>query len=78
VGELHDAYPTSSPQLVFCFGAQPLAVVSTTGFWCRVLSDAPSGGAIGPGAAFVFQYQGQTVASIGVQGTQALAWNAHN
>ena len=79
VGELHDSYPTSQPQMVFCFGSQQaLAVVSTMGFWCRVLSDAPSGGAIAGGAAFVFQYQGQTVASIGVQGAQALSWNALN
>ena len=79
VGELHDSYPTSQPQLVFCFGSQQvLAVVSTTGFWCRVLSDAPSGGALAGGAAFVFRYQGQAVASIGVQGAQALAWNVQN
>ena len=78
VGELYDSYPTSQPQLVFCFGSQqPLAVVSTTGFWCRLLSDAPAGGAL-PDGAFVLQYQGQAVASIGVQGTQALAWNALN
>jgi hypothetical protein len=79
VGELHDSYPANQPQLVFCLGpslglASPLAVVSTTGFWCRVLADAPSGGAIAGGAAFVFQFEGQAVASIGVQGAQALAW----
>ena len=85
VGELHDSYPTSQPQLVFCAPGggtgptgQALAVVSTTGFWSRVLSDAPSGGALPDGAAFVFHYQGQAVASIGVQGAQALAWNAQN
>jgi len=78
VGELHDAYPTTQPQLVFCLGGQVLAVVSTAGFWCRVLSDASSGSAMAGRAAFVFQYQGQAVASIGVQGAHALAWNALN
>jgi hypothetical protein len=78
VGELHDSYPTGLPQLVFCSGGQMVAIVSTTGFWCRVLSDAPSGGALTSGAAFVFQYQGQAMAIIGAQGAQALAWNVQN
>jgi hypothetical protein len=43
-----------------------------------VLSDAPSGGALTSGAAFVFQYQGQAMAIIGAQGAQALAWNVQN
>lgn len=88
VGELHDTLPipTGSGQLQFCLGTTLLAVVNTTGLWARVIADAPSGGApnlglameIPDGAAFVFQYQGQVVASIGVQGAQALAWTAQN
>jgi len=84
VGQLCDAYPTAQPQLVFCAPGggtgptgQALAVVDTSGFWCRVLSDAPSGGALASGAAFVFQYQGQAVMQIqsNPSTATALAWN---
>jgi len=88
VGELHDTLPipTGSGQLQFYLGTTLLAVVNTAGFWARVIADAPPGGApnlglateIPEGAAFVFEYQGQVVASIGVQGSQALAWTALN
>jgi len=77
VGELHDAYPTSLPQLVFCLGGQSLAVVSMTGFWCRVLSD---GALPGVQLAFIFLYQGQPVMQIqsNASAATALAWNALN
>ena len=77
VGQLCDACPTTLPQLVFCMG-QALAVLDTSGFWCRVVADGalPSGVPL----AFVFKFSGTPVMQIqsNAQVATALTWTTEN
>jgi hypothetical protein len=77
VGQLCDAYPTTLPQLVFCMG-QALAVLDTSGFWCRVVADGalPSGVPL----SFVFKFSGTPVMQIqsNAQVATALTWTTEN
>jgi len=66
VAALHDSLPTDLPQLLFYSGTTLLAVVSTTGFWARVIADGALPGTDG----FQLQYQGVTVGKM-VPGTSA-------
>jgi len=77
VGELHDAYPTSLPQLLFFHGTTLLAVMDASGFWSRVLAD---GALPSVPLAFVFQYQGQPVMQIqsNASAATALTWVTTN
>jgi len=72
VAALHDTLPTDLPQLLFYYGTTLLAVVSTTGFWARVIADGALPGTDG----FQLQYQGVTVGKLMPGTSAALAWTA--